>query len=69
MTVTSQTVLAVVPESHPATPQDYKELIKQLANFEVVDRSILAKLINKIERSQDKEITITYNFKKTFVTA
>jgi predicted nuclease with TOPRIM domain len=56
-------------QSRPATQNDYKELIKQLANFDMVDKSILMKLINKIEISKDKEIFITYNFKNPFIHA
>ncbi|MCL2173098.1 MAG: recombinase family protein [Candidatus Bathyarchaeota archaeon] len=56
-------------QSRPATQSDYKELIKQLANFDVVDKSILMKLIDKIEISKDKEIFITYNFKNPFIHA
>jgi DNA invertase Pin-like site-specific DNA recombinase len=56
-------------QSQPATQNDYKELIKRLTNFDVVDKSILMKLINKIEISKDKEIFITYNFKNPFIHA
>ncbi|MCL1845353.1 MAG: recombinase family protein [Defluviitaleaceae bacterium] len=41
---------------------DCKSIIRSIANFEVVDRTILVKLINKIEISKDKEIFISYNF-------
>jgi DNA invertase Pin-like site-specific DNA recombinase len=51
----------------PVTKNDYTELMKQLANFNVVDKSILMKLIDKIEISKDKEIFITYNFKNPFI--
>jgi len=51
----------------PATESDYTDLIKQLVNFDVVDKSVLLKLINRIEISKDKEIFITYNFKNPFI--
>jgi len=45
-----------------STSHDYKSLIQKIVDFEVVDRTILVKLINKIEISKDKEIFIHYNF-------
>ncbi|MCL2475710.1 recombinase family protein [Candidatus Bathycorpusculum sp.] len=54
-------------QTRPATKSDYKELIKQLSHFDIVDKSILMKLIDKIEISKDKEIFITYNFKNPFI--
>jgi len=54
-------------QNRPATKNDYKELIKQLTNFDVMDKSILMKLIDKIEISKEKEIFITYNFKNPFI--
>jgi DNA invertase Pin-like site-specific DNA recombinase len=56
-------------QTRPATTSDYKELIKQLAHFDVVDKSVLMKLINKVEISKDKEIFISYNFKNPFISA
>lgn len=47
----------------PATEHDYKNLIERVANFDVLDKSILMKLIDKIEISKEKEIFMTYNFK------
>jgi hypothetical protein len=46
----------------PTVKYDYKSIIEKITNFEIIDRGILAKLINKIEISNDKEIFITYNF-------
>ena len=48
---------------------DYKSLMQKIINFEVVDRTILVKLINKIEISKDKEIFIFYNFSNPSKTA
>ena len=48
--------------SKSANKFDYKDIIKKIANFEVIDRNILVKLINKVEVSKDKQIFITYNF-------
>jgi len=41
---------------------DYKFIIQKIVEFEVLDRTILVKLIDKIEISKDKEIFIYYNF-------
>ena len=41
---------------------DYKFIIQKIVDFEVADRAILVKLINKIEISKDKQIFIYYNF-------
>jgi hypothetical protein len=54
-------------QSRPVANNDYKDLIKKLATFDIVDKSILMKLISKIEISKDKEIFITYNFKNPFI--
>jgi len=56
-------------EAPKPTDRDYKALIKKIANFEVVDRNILVKLINKIEVSKEREIFIFYNFSKPDKTA
>jgi len=45
-----------------STTHDYKSLIQKIINFEVVDRTILVKLIDKIEITKDKELVIYYNF-------
>ena len=50
-------------KANPITENDYKSLIKQIAEFDVIEKSILMKLINKIEISKDKQIHISYNFK------
>ena len=50
-------------QATPATEHDYKNLIERVANFDVLDKSILMKLIDKIEISKEKETFITYNFK------
>ena len=56
-------------KENPVTEVDYKELIRQIANFDVPDKSILLKLINKIEISKDKQVFISYNFKNPCISA
>ncbi|MCL2399355.1 MAG: recombinase family protein [Defluviitaleaceae bacterium] len=58
-------------EAESITPinYDYKSLIRSIANFEVIDRVILVKLINRIEISENKEIFIFYNFPNPIKTA
>lgn len=45
---------------------DYIEVIKQIANFDEVDKVTLTKLIDRIEISEEKEIFIYYIFKNPF---
>ena len=48
--------------STPVKKYDFKSIIKKIANFEVIERNILVRLIDRIEISKDKEIFIIYNF-------
>ena len=41
---------------------NYIDVLKSIANFETIDKVVLARLIDKIEISEDKEITIYYLF-------
>lgn len=43
---------------------NYIELLNDIENFNVVNKAILAKLIDKIEISKDREIYIYYQFQK-----
>jgi len=54
----------IIPTNH-----DYKAIIKQLSDFEIVDRAVLVKLINRVEISKDREIFIFYNFPNPAKTA
>ncbi len=45
---------------------DYLQTIKELANFEKPDKTLLTKLIDKIEISQEREIIIYYKFKNPY---
>jgi len=45
---------------------DYPQIIKQIANFDIIEKTILVKLIKRIEISSDKKIYIIYNFKNPF---
>ncbi len=53
-------------KERPTNEVNYIEVIKKLVNFDIVDRTILTKLINRIEISADKQIFITYNFKNPY---
>ena len=63
--------LAVIEKEESAQPanHDYKSLIRKIVDFEVIDRAILVKLINRIEVSENKEIFIFYNFANPAKTA
>jgi len=57
-------------ETAPTKPNhDYKSLIKKIVDFEAVDRTILVKLIDKIEMTKDKKLIIFYNFPNPMKTA
>lgn len=43
---------------------NYYELLKDIANFNIINKAILSKLIDKIEISKDREIFIYYQFQK-----
>jgi len=53
-------------KNKPETEVDYLKIIQQIANFEIIDKIVLAKLIKRIEISDDKNIYIMYNFKNPF---
>ena len=48
---------------------DYKSLIQKIVDFDVMDRTILVKLIDKIEMTKDKKLIIYYNFPNPLKTA
>lgn len=48
---------------------NYIDLLKQIAHFEVIEKSILVRLIDKIEITKDKEIIIYYTFQNPVKTA
>ncbi|MDR2531602.1 MAG: recombinase family protein [Oscillospiraceae bacterium] len=50
--------------SKPVTEHDYKDIISKIIGFEIIERNILAKLINRIEISEERQIFITFNFCK-----
>lgn len=45
---------------------NYIDIIKNIANFDEIDRNILMILIEKIEITQDRKIEITYRFKNPY---
>jgi hypothetical protein len=59
--------LAELEQQHSAPATDYKSLIKQIANFDTLDKSILLKLIDKIEICKEKKVHISYNFKNPLI--
>jgi len=48
---------------------DYTSVIRQVANFEVVDKLILFRLIEKVEITSDRRIIIKYKFRNPFLSA
>ena len=58
----AERLMDIESETSKPADHDYKTLIRKITEFEVVDRNILVKLINKIEISKEKEVFIFYNF-------
>ena len=51
---------------NPQETVDYMSIIRQISNFDIVDKTLLFKLIDRIELSADREIHITYKFKNPY---
>jgi len=54
-------------EQNSQSPIDYMSIIRQISNFDIVEKSILLKLIERIEITAEKEIFILWKFTNPFV--
>jgi len=46
---------------------DYMSIIKQISNFDIVEKSILFKLIERIEITADRQILISWKFTNPYI--
>ncbi|MCL2838160.1 MAG: recombinase family protein [Oscillospiraceae bacterium] len=54
-------------EQAPKTPIDYMSIIKEISNFDIVEKSILFKLIDRVEITAEKEIVVNWKFSNPYV--
>jgi len=53
-------------EQTPKNVVDYKSIIKQISNFDILEKSIFFKLIERIEITANKEILISWKFSNPY---